>query len=135
MITYYLDTPGGSVSAMLRFGDFLRMMRTRYPFITFRSVIHGTVASAGTYMAIVADERLMTKNSSTMIHELKSMNFGYYTHMGSYIKHLKRLHRRMIRTYSKKSGLPKSDIAQLLQNETWYNAKKYLKAGFIDKII
>jgi len=71
-ITYIVDSPGGSVTSVLKFVDFVNLMKNRYPKIQFISVISGLVASAGTIMAIIADKKQMTKNAHAMVHELST---------------------------------------------------------------
>lgn len=133
-ITYVVDSPGGCVSSILKFVDFVTITKEKYPEIEFVSIITGLAASAGTIMAIVADKRLITKNASAMIHELSSGNEGKFTHMSSYIKWLTNLNDTLVNIYVEKSSQTKEDIELLLKNETWYSAEDYLKAGFVDKI-
>ena len=133
-IIYIVDSPGGSVISILKFVDFINIVKKKYPFVQFTSIITGLTASAGTIMAIVADKRYMTKNAHAMIHELSSGNDGNYTKIMSHVKFLDELHTKLVEIYISKSFQTKKDIEKLLQNETWFNANKYLQYGFIDKI-
>ena len=135
VITYIVDSPGGCVDSILKFVDFLTLARTKYPYVEFVSIITGFTASAGTIMALVADKRYMTRNASAMIHELSSGSSGMFTHLDSYMKHLKTIHDKLVTVYLDNSKMKKSQVEALLKDETWYDAKAYLKAGFVDKII
>ena len=135
-ITYIVDSPGGSVSAILKFVDFINMVRWKYPYVEFTSVITGLVASAGTIMCIVADKRMMTKNGHAMIHELSSGNSGKYTHLMSYSRYLNKLHETLMDIYIKgtKGKQTKANLEKLLYTESWYDAEEYLDGGFVDVI-
>jgi len=133
-ITYVVDSPGGSVSAILKFVDFIRQIKRDYPKVIFSSVITGTTASAGTIMCIVADQRYMTKNATAMIHELSSGNLGRYTQMQSYSGHLTDLHKKLKELYLPKFKGTPEELEVLLKNDTWYSAEQYMAHGFVDEI-
>lgn len=133
-IIYIVDSPGGSVTAILRFVDFLDLMREKHKFLKFTSVITGLVASAGTIMAIVADKRFMTKNAHAMVHELSSGNSGKYTELVSYGGFLRKLHDKLADIYVKKTGKTKKKVEKIMSKETWFTAEEYLSYGFIDEI-
>ena len=65
VITYIVDSPGGSVTAVLKFVDFIRLVREKHTELEFVSIATGLVASAGTIMCIVADKRYITKNDGS----------------------------------------------------------------------
>jgi ATP-dependent protease ClpP protease subunit len=133
-IVYTVDSPGGSVTSILKFVDFITLAKKKYPFVEFTSIITGLTASAGTIMAIVADKRYMTKNAHAMIHELSSGNQGKYTELRSYCKFLDQLHEKLVTIYCDKTKKTKEEIEQLLKNETWFSADEYLKYGFVEEI-
>lgn len=133
-ITYIVDSPGGCVTSVLKFVDFIRMAKERYPYVEFVSVITGLVASAGTIMCIVADKRYMTRNSHAMIHELSAGKMGKYTHLVSHTSFLTKLHDILVDIYLEKSQQQKERLIDLLKNETWFSAQQYKEFGFVDNI-
>jgi ATP-dependent protease ClpP protease subunit len=133
-ITIVVDSPGGSVHSVLKFVDFIKLVKNKYPHITFTSIATGFVASAGTIMCVVADKRLMTPHAHAMIHELSSGNTGKYTHMMSYSKHLTDLHNVLLDIYMKVSKVPRNEMEVLLNTESWYSAEEYKKLGLVDDI-
>lgn len=134
-ITFVLDTPGGSVNAILKLVDFIRMTKLKYCWLEYTSIITAQVASAGSIFAIVCDHRYMTKYAMCMIHELSSGRSGKYIHLKSYTEHLTDLHNVLVDIYVERSGKSREEIELLLTKESWYTAEKYLEAGFIDKIV
>lgn len=133
-LVYVVDSPGGSVTSVLKFVDFIKRTKEKYPYVKFVSVISGMVASAGTIMAIVADERIMTKYSHAMIHELSSGTSNKYTHFVSYTKFLTTLHNCLVEIYCNKSKLDKDTVEKYLNGETWFSAEEYKKLNFVDEI-
>lgn len=134
-IVYIIDSPGGCVSSILKFCDFIKRVNEKYPFVEFISVITGLAASAGTTMATVAHKRQMTEHAHAMIHELASGMSGSYTKLNSYGNYLKKLHNELADIYMQRCNTKRKRILKLLKNETWMNAQEYLKLGLIDEII
>ncbi len=133
-IIYTVDSPGGSVTSILKFVDFISLAKKKYPFVEFTSIITGLTASAGTIMAIVADKRYMTKNAHAMVHELSSGNQGKYTEFRSYCKFLDQLHEKLVNIYCDKTKKSREEVESIMRNETWFSADEYLKYGFIEEI-
>lgn len=134
-ITYIVDSPGGSVSAILRFVDFIGLVKKKYPYVEFTSIITGLVASAGTTMAVVADKRQITPHGSVMIHELSSGTRGKFTEMISYSKFLVNLHDMLVNIYLERCKCDREKLEQLLMKETWMTPQEYLELGFVDEIV
>lgn len=138
-ITYIVDSPGGSVTSILKFVDFIRMIKSKYKNIEFISIVTGLVASAGTIMCVVADKRKMTKYAHAMIHELSGGTGGgvKYTHIKSHAKFVTDLHNALVDIYM--SSLQKDDsykqkLEKMLTDESWFNSDEYLKNGFVHEI-
>jgi ATP-dependent protease ClpP protease subunit len=133
-ITYIVDSPGGCVTSILKFVDFINLTKEKNPDVEFVSIATGLIASAATIMCIVADKRYMTKNAHAMIHELSAGKSGKYTHIVSHTDFLTKLHTALLNIYVKRSGRKDEDLEDLLADETWFSAQQYLEYGFIDQI-
>jgi ATP-dependent protease ClpP protease subunit len=133
-ITFIVDSPGGSVTAVLKFVDFIRMAKEKHPNVEFTSIITGMVASAGTIMCAVADHRYMTKHAFAMIHELATGNVGKYTQLISHADFITTMHNTLVKIYQKVCGKSVEEIEALMMRETWYSADKYLQHGFVDEL-
>lgn len=134
VITYIVDSPGGSVTSILKFVDFLQMAKKNYPRLQFKSIISGLAASAGTIMACVADQRSMTINAKSMIHDLSTSTGGSYTQLMAHTDFLRDLNDALVNIYASKSKKSKEELTEMLKSNKWFNAEQYLEYGFIDKI-
>jgi len=135
-IAYIVDSPGGCVTSILKFVDFIKMVKHKYPYVVFTSIITGMVASAGTIMCICADTRLMTKHAHAMIHELSAGRDGNYQHLMSYSNYLSSLHNTLISIYLENNiNKTRPELERLLVEETWFDSEEYLDAGFVGKIV
>jgi ATP-dependent protease ClpP protease subunit len=133
-ISYIIDSPGGCIKSLLKFVDFIKLTKMKYPNITFVSIATGQIASAATVMCIVADKRIITEHASAMIHELSSGNNGCMTHINSHTKFLNKLHHMLSDIYVSRTNKSRKYIDHLLLKETWFSAQEYLAAGFVDEI-
>jgi ATP-dependent protease ClpP protease subunit len=133
-IVIIVDSPGGSISSVLKFCDFLDMCRSKFPFVTFTSVISGSAASAGTIMSIYCDKRYITRHATAMVHELRSGFSDKMQEITSYYKHLTDLHNKLANIYVERTKLAREEIEKIMRAETWYTAEEYKKLGFVDDV-
>lgn len=133
-ITYIVDSPGGSVTAVLKFVDFISMVKAKHPYVEFASIITGMAASAGTIMCVIADKRYMTKHAFAMIHELSTGNMGKYTQLISYSEFIKTMHNKLVEIYMKVFDDDKQKLEDLLKTESWFDADAYQKLGFVSEL-
>jgi ATP-dependent protease ClpP protease subunit len=143
-LTYVVNSGGGCVREVLRFVDYIRMIKNRYPNLKLISVATGIIASAATQMCIIAHERHITKYAKAMIHEL---SVGYekrnYTHIVARFKITNMWHNDLVDVYlehmkKNEKGEPvisREELEKLLLIESWYTAQEYVDAGFSDKVI
>jgi ATP-dependent protease ClpP protease subunit len=142
VITYIVNSGGGSVHAVLDFVDFINYQKSIFSNLKFTSIATGLVASAGTTMCIVADYRKMTKSAFAMIHELSTgVSRSNYTKIRTYSDFLDKLHKRLVDIYLESRGFSIEDdiertrLEKELLEETWMTAEEYKSAGFVSEII
>jgi len=141
-ITYIVNSPGGSVTSILDFVDYIEFLRSTYANLKFTSIITGLVASAGTIMCVVADRRKMTRFAHAMIHELSGGGGRTnYTRILTHAEFVQKLHRSLNIIYQEARGLDPEDqtemkkLEDLLIRETWLTSTEYLNLGFVHNII
>ena len=142
VITYIVNSPGGSVHEILNFVDYINFLRNTFHNLKFTSIITGMVASAGTIMCVVADKRKMTRFAFAMIHELSTgLGRTQYTHVLTYADHIQELHKALVTIYQESRGIDPDDYHQkyilenLLLRETWLSANEYKELNFVHEII
>jgi ATP-dependent protease ClpP protease subunit len=133
-VILHIDSNGGYVKDCFKFIDFVRQLQKKN--IKFTSIINGSAYSCGSLMAIVCNNRKMTKHSNAMIHELSSCVAGEWSRMNNRLKQIGFLHNYIVTIYTEHSKLADSlKIKELLEKETWFTPEQYLELGFIDSII
>ena len=142
IITYIVNSPGGSVHDVLDFVDYINVLRSKFANIKFTSIITGMVASAGTIMCIIADKKLMTRFAFAMIHELSAgLTRTNYTRILTHSEFIQNIHRALVTIYQEYRGISMDNadeikkLEELLIRETWMTAEQYKNHGFIDNII
>jgi ATP-dependent protease ClpP protease subunit len=133
-IRLYIDSPGGNLKDCFKFIDYIKIIKNIHN-IHLITIGIGEIASAGTLIHIIGDERYITENSEVMIHELYSGTSCKYTEFKSYMKTLEDAHNKLLKiylTYNKK--ITKDELELLLKNETYFTAEEYINLGFADSI-
>lgn len=131
-VVLYIDSPGGLVKDCFKFVDTVDMLK-RAGRLHLTTVSLGMVASAGTLMACIGNERYVTPNTICMIHELFGGNVGTYTKLTSGMKCLAHLHETIISIYLKNnSKISRDKLTDYLAKETWFTAEEYVNEGFAD---
>lgn len=142
VITYIVNSPGGSVHDVLDFVDYINFLRCIYSNIRFTSIVTGMVASAGTTMCVIADKKLMTRFAFAMIHELSAgLARTNFTRIMTHAEFIQNVHDVLVTIYQESRGIDLEDVPKkleletLLNKETWMTAEQYKSHGFVDEII
>jgi hypothetical protein len=70
-----------------------------------------------------------------MIHDPSTIAMGNAKDMEKAIETLNEVKESIINAYIAKTGLRHNKVAELMESETWMNAKKALDLGFCDEIL
>lgn len=134
VIVLYIDSPGGKLKDCFKFIDYVKIIKKIHN-IKLITVGMGLIASAGTLMHIIGDEKYITENSQYMIHELYSGTVGKYTECLSWIKAMKDTHDKLLSIYlTNNSKIDKDKLEVLLKNESWFISSECVEYGFADGI-
>jgi ATP-dependent Clp endopeptidase proteolytic subunit ClpP len=96
--------------------------------------IEGIAASMGSIIPLAADEIIMSENSLYMIHNAWGGAMGEASDMRKTANLLDKLSSEIANIYSKKTGLPMSQLEEMMDEETWFNSEEALQYGFIDRV-
>lgn len=129
-LTVWLNSPGGDCFSA---SQIYTMLRNHNGKITVK--IDGIAASAASVVAMAGDETLITPTGMMMIHNPMTFASGNKSDMEKAIAVLEEVKESIINAYTRKTGLPRNKISELMDDETWMNAEKALQLGFVDGIL
>ena len=129
-VTVWICSPGGNVFAA---AEIYTMLCDHKGKITVK--IDSIAASAASVVAMAGDRVLMSPVAMLMIHDPMTIAMGNSKDMEKAIATLNEVKASIINAYQRKTGLSRNKISQLMENETWMNAKKAVELGFADEIL
>lgn len=129
-ITVWINSPGGDVFAAAQIYNMLRDYKG-----TVTVKIDGLAASAASVIAMAGDTVLVSPVAMMMIHNPATIAMGDTRDMEKAIAMLNEVKESILNAYEAKSGLSRSRISHMMDDETWFNAKKAVQLGFADRIL
>lgn len=97
--------------------------------------IDGLAASIASIIAMAGDTIEIADNAFLMVHNAWSIAIGNKDDMYAMGAVLDKIDNALNDTYRKKTKKSYDDIQELMNNETWLDAKTALDLGFVDSII
>ena len=129
-ITVWINSPGGDCVAAAQIYNMLMDYKGD---VTVK--IDGIAASAASVIAMAGTKVLMSPVSMMMIHNPATIAFGDTAEMQKAINMLAEVKESIINAYELKTGLPRKQLSNMMNAESWMNAKKALELGFADSIL
>ena len=129
-ITVWINSPGGDCIAA---SQIYTMLMDYKDDVTVK--IDGIAASAASVVAMAGTTVLMAPTSLMMIHNPATVAFGDHVDMEKAIAMLSEVKESIINAYEIKTGLPRKQLARMMDDITWMNAKKAVELGFADDIL
>jgi ATP-dependent Clp protease protease subunit len=129
-ITLWINSPGGDVFAAASIYNMLM----DYPYdVTVK--IDALAASAASVIAMAGTKVCMSPVAMLMIHNPMTVAIGDSSEMRKAIDMLSEVKESIVNAYEIKTSLSRRKISQLMDAETWMNAKEAKKLGFADEIL
>ena len=129
-ITVWINSPGGDVFAAAQIYNMLRDYKGS---VTVK--IDGIAASAASVIAMAGDKVCVSPVAMMMIHNPATMAMGEAKDMQTAIAMLNEVKESILNAYEFKTGLTRARLSHMMDDETWFNAKKAVELGFADKIL
>ena len=129
-ITVWINSPGGDVFAAAQIYNMLRDYKGS---VTVK--IDGIAASAASVIAMAGDTVCVSPVAMLMIHNPATMAMGEAKDMQKAIAMLNEVKESILNAYEFKTGLTRARLSHMMDDETWFNAKKAVELGFADKIL
>lgn len=129
-ITVWINSPGGDCIAAAQIYNMLMDYKGD---VTVK--IDGIAASAASVIAMAGTKVLMSPVSLMMIHNPATLAFGDKHEMNKVIEMLDAVKDSIMNAYEIKTGLSQKELSKLMDNESWFDAKKALELKFCDGIM
>ena len=129
-ISLWINSPGGDVFAASQIYNMLM----EYPY-EVNVKIDALAASAASVIAMAGTKICMSPVAMLMIHNPATVAIGDSKDMQKAINMLTEVKESIINAYEIKSGLSRNKISNLMDAETWMNAKEAKRLGFADEIL
>ena len=129
-IKLFINSGGGSIVAGISSMD--TILRCEVPIHTY---VDGFSASAATFLTVVGERRLMSRNSYMLVHQLSSSFWGTYANFEDEKKNLDLMMKNIKDVYKKYTKLPMKKLDNILKHDLMWDAQTCLDYGMIDEIV
>jgi ATP-dependent Clp protease protease subunit len=131
-ISFYINSPGGSVSAGLAIFDTMNFIK---PDVS--TLCTGMAASMGSFllMAGAKGKRFSLPNSKIMIHQPSGGARGQATDIEITAREILKTREQLNRIYAERTGQTFEKIAADMERDYYMSAPEALEYGLIDKVI
>ena len=129
-IKVWINSPGGDCIAAAQIYNMLIDYKNDVEII-----IDSLAASAASVIAMAGTKVVMSPVALMMIHNPLTGAYGNVEEMQKAIDVLNEVKESIINAYEIKTGLRRNKISELMDQETWMNAKKAKELGFCDEIM
>lgn len=93
----------------------------------------GLAASIASVIAMAGDEIIMSDGSMMMIHNPMSIVIGESDDMRKEADLLDQVKGQLVNIYATKTGMERTRVAQMMDDETWMTDSEAVELGFADK--
>lgn len=131
-ISFYINSPGGSVSAGMAIYDTMQYIKC-----DVSTICIGMAASMGAFLlsAGAKGKRFALPNSEIMIHQPLGQAQGQATDILIHANHIQRTKDNLNRILSENTGKPLEIIKQDTDRDNFMSAPEATEYGLIDKVI
>ena len=131
-IQFYINSPGGSVTAGMAIYDTMQYVKC-----DVSTICIGMAASMGAFLlsAGTKGKRLALPNAEIMIHQPSAGTQGQITDMAIHLKRLETIKKRMNQILAENTGHSIEEITAATERDNFMSAEEAQAYGLIDKVI
>lgn len=131
-IQFYINSPGGSVTAGMAIYDTMRYVKC-----DVATICVGMAASMGAFLlaAGTKGKRMALPNAEIMIHQPSAGTQGQITDMALHLKRLETVKERMNRILAENTGKPVETVTADCERDNFMTAQEAMDYGLVDKVI
>lgn len=130
-IQFYINSPGGSVSAGLAIYDTMQFIKC-----DVSTICVGLAASMGSFLLAggTKGKRYALPNAEILIHQPSGGSEGQATEMLIAAEHIKKTREKLNRILAQNTGKTYEDLCRDTDRDNWMSAEEALDYGLIDHI-
>ena len=131
-IQFYINSPGGSVTAGMAIYDTMRYIKC-----DVATICVGMAASMGAFLlsAGTKGKRMALPNAEIMIHQPSAGTQGQITDMAIHLKRLQTIKERMNRILAENTGRSIEEVTAACERDNFMSAEEALSFGLVDRVL
>ena len=131
-IQFYINSPGGSVTAGMAIYDTMQYIKC-----DVATICVGMAASMGAFLlaAGTKGKRMALPNAEIMIHQPSAGTQGQITDMAIHLKRLQSVKERMNRILAENTGRPLEEVAQACERDNFMTPQEPQAFGLVDRVL
>ena len=133
-INFYINSPGGVVTAGLGIYDTMQFIKS-----PVSTIVMGQACSMGSFLAMAGEpgKRLVLPNSRTMIHQPSGGAGGQATDMQIQVEEILKMKKNLTEIYVKHNSVGKTyeELASAMERDNFMSAQEAVDFGLADKVI
>jgi len=131
-IQFYINSPGGSVTAGMAIYDTMQYIKC-----DVATICVGMAASMGAFLlsAGTKGKRLALPNAEIMIHQPSAGTQGQITDMAIHMKRLQTIKERMNRILAENCGKSVEEVTSACERDNFMTAQEAMEFGLVDRVL
>ncbi|MDD6980386.1 MAG: ATP-dependent Clp endopeptidase proteolytic subunit ClpP [Clostridia bacterium] len=131
-INFYINSPGGSISAGMAIYDTMNFIKC-----DVSTICLGMAASMGAFLLSsgTKGKRLALPNSEIMIHQPLGGAQGQATDIKIHAEHIVRIRERMNRILASQTGKTYEEVCRDTERDNFLTAQEAMAYGLVDKVV
>jgi ATP-dependent Clp protease protease subunit len=133
-INFYINSPGGAVTAGLGIYDTMQFIKS-----PVSTIVMGQACSMGSFLAMAGEpgKRFVLPNSRTMIHQPSGGAGGQATDMEIQVKEIMKMKENLTKIYEKHNSAGKTydQLKEAMERDNFMSAEEAVSFGLADKVV
>ena len=131
-IQFYINSPGGSVTAGMAIYDTMQYIKC-----DVATICVGMAASMGAFLlsAGTKGKRMALPNAEIMIHQPSAGTQGQITDMAIHLKRLETIKARMNRIMAENTGKSIEEVTAACERDNFMSSEEAMNFGLIDRVL
>ena len=131
-IQFYINSPGGSVTAGMAIYDTMQYIKC-----DVATICVGMAASMGAFLlsAGTKGKRMALPNAEIMIHQPSAGTQGQITDMAIHMKRLQIIKERMNRILAENTGRSIEEVTNACERDNFMSSQEALEFGIVDRVL